>query len=222
MAALGMPPDLPDFDQLQAMGEGYLLDAVAQQVAANTNLPFADVAAKAALKEFIEKGKEAAQGGGGGASPWIPDDSKQYKPLLLTLAVTNPSATGSTPAMYLEITEPGGSRYKQRTVAVPALAPGQSVKVSVALEPVQDPKAWMALLPAQEEYLKALGIMGSAGEQKIVLAKIAQADTALKNWRTTYLSGTVQLQAALKLPPFVYKVAYQTSCFADKQGCLVQ
>ena len=46
MAALGMPPDLPDFEQLQAMGEGYLVDAVAQQVAAHTNLPFADDAAK--------------------------------------------------------------------------------------------------------------------------------------------------------------------------------
>ena len=46
LAALGMPPDLPDFEQLQAMGEGYLVDAVAQQVAAQTNLPGADDAAK--------------------------------------------------------------------------------------------------------------------------------------------------------------------------------
>ena len=63
IAELGMPPDLPDFDQLQAMGEGYLLDAVAQQVAAQTNLQCTDDPAKAALKEFIAQGKEAMQGG---------------------------------------------------------------------------------------------------------------------------------------------------------------
>ena len=215
MAALGMPPDLPDFEQLQAMGEGYLVDAIAQQVASQTNLPFADEAAKAALKEFIEEGKEAMQGGSG-SSAWIPDDSRQYKPLLLTLAVSNPSTTSSTPAMYLEVSEPGGSRYVPRTVAVPGLAPGQSVKVSLALNPLKDPKAWMALLPTQEDLAQMVLKPG------VVLTKSNQAEAALKDWRAAYLTGTVQLQAALKLPPFVYKVAYQTSCFANKQGCLVQ
>ena len=184
------------------------------------------------MKEFIEQGKEAMQGGSGGASPWMPDDSKQYKPLLLTLAVSNPSPTGATPAMYLEVSEPGGSRYKLRTVTVPSLAPGQSVKVAVSLEPVQDPKAWIGLLPTQAEYLKATSIMGSGGgglgglqtdpAKKLIQTKTAQADAALKAWRTAYLTGTVSLQAALKIPPFVYKVAYQTSCFANQQGCLVQ
>jgi hypothetical protein len=216
MAALGMPPDLPDFEQLQAMGEGYLLDAVAQQVAAQTNLTFADEAAKAALKEFIEKGKDAMQGGGGGSSPWIPDDSKQYKPLLLTLAVSNPSTTGTTPPMYMEVSEPGGARYKPRTVTVPSLAPGHSVNIAVALEPVQDPKAWMELLPSDED------IQNAITKIDVIDAKISQAKAGLHAWRTAYLTGTVQLQAALKIPPFVNKVAYQTSCFADKQGCLVQ
>jgi len=125
LAALGVPPDLPDFDQLQAMGEGYLLDAVAQQVAAKTGSELAGTVAKEALQEFIAKGKAAAQGGNGGGGVWIPDDSKQYKPLLLTLAVSNPSTTGATPAMYLEVSEPGGKRYLPRTVAVPSLAPKQ-------------------------------------------------------------------------------------------------
>ena len=232
MAALGMPPDLPDFEQLQAMGEGYLLDAVAQQVAAKTGMDAAGELAKQALKEYIDKGKEAMQGGSGGGGAWIPDDSKQYKPLLLTLAVSNPSATGATPAMYLEVSEPGGKRYLPRTVAVPSLLPTQSVNVSVALDPVNDPKAWMELLPTQAEYLAATSLGGSSGgfggslttdpADKLVQTKTAQADAALKSWRSTYLTGSVNLQAALKQPPFVYKVAYKTQCFADKQGCLVQ
>ena len=231
MAALGMPPDLPDFEQLQAMGEGYLLDAVAQQVAAKTGMDAAGELAKQALKEYIAKGKEAMQGGGGGSSPWVPDDSKQYKPLLLTLAVSNPSATGTTPAMYLEVSEPGGKRYLPRTVAVPSLLPTQSVNVSVALDPVNDPKAWMELLPTQAEYLAATSLGGSSGgfggslttdpADKLVQTKSAQADAALKSWRSTYLTGSVNLQAALKQPPFVYKVAYKTQCFADKAMCTV-
>ena len=232
LAALGVPPDLPDFDQLQAMGEGYLLDAVAQQVVAKTGSDLAGTVAKEALQEFIAKGKAAAQGGNGGGGAWIPDDSKQYKPLLLTLAVSNPSTSGATPAMYLEVSEPGGKRYLPRTVAVPSLAPTQSVKVSVVLDPVNDPKAWMALLPTQAEYLAATSLGGSSGgfggsltidpADKLVQTKTAQADAALKSWRSTYLTGSVNLQAALKQPPFVYKVAYKTQCFADKQGCLVQ
>jgi hypothetical protein len=216
LAALGMPPDLPDFEQLQAMGEGYLLDAVAQQVAAQTNVPFADEAAKAALKEFIEKGKESMQSGGGGSSPWIPDDSKQYKPLLLTLAVSNPSTTGSSPALYMEVSEPGGSRYKPRTVAVPALARGHSVNVAVSLEPVTDPKAWMERLPTEEEKQNVIV------NANVLLTKTDQAKADLQAWRTKYMAGAVNLQVALKLPPFVSTVAYKTQCFAEKPGCLVQ
>jgi hypothetical protein len=232
LAALGVPPDLPDFDQLQAMGEGYLVDAIAQQVAAKTGMPFADEAAKAAIKEFIAKGKEAMQGGNGGGGAWVPDDSKQYKPLLLTLAVSNPSATSATPAMYLEVSEPGGKRYLQRTVAVPSLAPKQWVNVSVALDPVSDPKAWMELLPTQADYLKAYPPMDSSGgwagnltsdpDKTLVATKTAQAEAALKVWRTAYLTGSIPLQAALKQPPFVYQVAYKTSCMADKPACQVQ
>jgi hypothetical protein len=232
LAALGVPPDLPDFDQLQAMGEGYLLDAVAQQVAAKTGSELAGTVAKEALQEFIAKGKAAAQGGNGGGGAWVPDDSKQYKPLLLTLAVSNPSAAGATPAMYLEVSEPGGKRYLPRTVAVPSLLPKQLVNVSVALDPVSDPKAWMELLPTQADYLKAYPPMDSSGgwagglssdpNKTLIATKTAQAEAALKAWRTAYLTGSVPLQAALKQPPFVYKVACKTSCMADKPACLVQ
>jgi hypothetical protein len=234
LAAVGMPPDLPDFEQLEAMGEGYLVDAIAQQVAAQSNVPFAEDAAKAALEEFIKKGKEAMQGGNG-SSPWIPDDSKQYKPLLLTLAVSNQSASGPTAAMYLEITEPAGSRYKPATVAVPSLLPGHSVNVSVALQPIKDPKGWMALLPTPEEYMKwqinqasnagkpgGVGGINPGPDEQLIKTKTDAAYADLQAWRTQYLTGVVNLQAALKVPPFAAKTAYETSCFANKQGCLVQ
>jgi hypothetical protein len=201
-------------------------------VAAKTGSELAGTVAKEALQEFIAKGKAAAQGGNGGGGAWVPDDSKQYKPLLLTLAVSNPSAAGATPAMYLEVSEPGGKRYLPRTVAVPSLLPKQLVNVSVALDPVSDPKAWMELLPTQADYLKAYPPMDSSGgwagglssdpNKTLIATKTAQAEAALKAWRTAYLTGSVPLQAALKQPPFVYKVAYKTSCMADKPACLAQ
>jgi hypothetical protein len=134
--------------------------------------------------------------------------------------------------MYLEVSEPGGKRYLPRTVAVPSLLPKQLVNVSVALDPVSDPKAWMELLPTQADYLKAYPPMDSSGgwagglssdpNKTLIATKTAQAEAALKAWRTAYLTGSVPLQAALKQPPFVYKVACKTSCMADKPACLVQ
>jgi hypothetical protein len=102
---------------------------------------------------------------------------------------------------------------------VPSLAPGTSVNVSVSLDPTNDPKAWMGLMPGLEETMAA---SFKPDAKKLVQAKFDQASTARQAWRATYLTGVVNLQAALKQPPFVYKVAYQTSCFANKQGCLVQ
>jgi hypothetical protein len=103
----------------------------------------------------------------------------------------------------------------------------------LALKPLQDPKGWMDLLPTAEDYAKFRSAMGGAkgswgggvspySPEDPIQQKLDQAEAALKDWRTAYLTGVVNFEATLKLPPFVSKVAYQTSCFANKQGCLVQ
>lgn len=209
LVALGMPPDLPDFEQLQAMGEDYLAEAIAQQVAAQTGLPGADVATKAAVKEMIAKTKEAAESGGG-SSLWIPDDGHRYKPMLIVVSASNPASSPSA-AMYLELSEPGGAHYVTSKVAVPSLAPGESLKIAIALQPVDDPEAWMQLLPVDADPFKL-----AANLEKVLAAK-----NALSAWRAKYLKGTVTITARLTLPPFVGKDVWQTSCFADKVGCLV-
>lgn len=213
LVALGMPPDLPDFDALEAMGEDYLAETIAQQVAAQTGVPFADEATKAAVKKMIDEGKKAADSGGGGSSNfWIPDDGHQYKPLLVMLSVSNPGAK-NTAAMYLEITETG-TRYKGATALIPSLQPNQSFKVGIALQATKDPKAWMALLPTKDDYTNPLDL-GTA------VTKTQQAEAALKAWRSEYLSGTVTFRAKLILSPFDKQV-FERSCKADQPACLVQ
>ena len=212
LIALGMPPDLPDFNALQSMGEDYLAETIAQQVAAQTGVPFADEATKQAVKEMIDKGTQAAESGGGGSSMfWIPDDARQYKPLLVMVSASNTGAA-NTAAMYLEITETG-TRYKGATLLIPSLQPNQSFKVGVALKPTKDPKGWMELLPTKEDYESML--LGTA------VTKLQQAEAALKAWRSEYLSGMVTFRARLILSPFDKQV-FERSCMADKPQCLVQ
>ncbi len=210
LVALGMPPDLPDFEQLQAMGEDYLAETIAQQVAASTGLPGADIATKAAVKKMIDDAKAAAQSGAG--STWIPDDGRIYKPMLIIVTASNPEATPSA-AMYLELSEPGGTHYNTSTVPVPSLDPGQSLKIAIALTPVDDPKAWMDLLPTAADYQTV--------NLAPVIEKSKAAEAALNEWRAKYLSGMVNFSARLTLPPFVGKSIWQTTCFADKTGCVL-
>jgi hypothetical protein len=212
LVALGMPPELPDFDQLEAMGEGYLVDTIAANAAAS-GIPFSEDAAKLALQEMIKKGKEASTSGGSGATLWIPDPGHQYKPLLLMVNVANPSRTASTPAMYLEITETGGAHYQPASVAFPALAPGKSFKLAVALKPVDDPKAWMNLLPSQEELSKAVTTAN------VIAEKQNEAYKAWQAWGAKYTKGSLQFHAALKSPPFVRKDLFNAACKADQPTC---
>jgi hypothetical protein len=218
LAAVGMPPSLPDFDQLQTMGEGYLVEMVAEQ-AAQSGVPFAKDAASKALEEMIAQGKAAASSGGGGSGFWIPDASRRYKPLLLVVQVSNPLAK-PTNAIHLEVTEIGGDRYLPRKTYVPALASKQSYKVAVALEPRSDPGDWMNLLPTQDDLGK--GLMMDA---KAVLHKREQAKAAHAAWSAKYQGGQVQLQVSMR-PAFGestgHQIAFKKTCDAKASMCVVQ
>lgn len=203
LAAIGMPPDLPDFDQLQAMGEGYLVDMVAQQ-AAQSGVPFSEDATRAALKEMIKQGKEAMSGGSS-SGDWIPDDSRRYKPMLLTMEVSNTLPDGAmTTAVDLTLAETGSARYRSQRVPIPRLAAGKSYRLAVALEPTSDPGAWMDLLPTAQD-IKMFDMSG-------YFAKQDQAKAAWSSWKSTYTTGPdIKLKGDMR-PQFGastgYKIAF--------------
>lgn len=182
MTALGMPPELPDFDQLEAMGEGYLVDTLAQQ-AAQSGVPFSEDATKYAVQTMIDKGKEAADSGSGtGASIWIPDTHYQYRPLLVMLQLDNPANRTAMP-VTLTITDTGGDHYLAQSIQIPPMAAKRSYKVAVALKPKDDPKAWMDLLPSDPSTFITDWV-----------TKMDQAHNALKQWRAKYCKGNVTLR----------------------------
>jgi hypothetical protein len=176
---------------------------------------------------MIEKGKEAYSSGGSGAPLWIPDESKQYAPVLLTFTVSNKSQQPTTP-VYLQLLEPGGARYLPLKVPIQALAPGGSYKISLALQPADDPAFFMKLLPTVEDYQKNNVAKPNSLEHAItyanIQAKVKNGYATLEAWKQKYTTGTVNFQVDLLALPWGSKYeALKTNCgAAPPKKCTVQ
>jgi hypothetical protein len=153
MAALGLPPALPNYDQLVGLGEDYLVQCAAEQV----GVPPED--AKQAVDLIKDQLKSDCQGGGDPSVFWVHAPDYCYRPSFLTLAVTNPGTQPTTPldlvvshSVYTppwkdvgDITGyyyPDGLQSQQvfsdRTMHLPALRPGQTLVVPIFLKETYD------------------------------------------------------------------------------------
>jgi hypothetical protein len=127
LAAVGLPPSLPNFDAL--VDEG--LDYVAGYVAARTGLPKEGVGEVIGI--FANEAR-AAQGGGGGLPDWLTYDNR-FRPAVLALEVTtNPLAPlAPIPTTFFRVGSAPGGVYLPATVP---LEQGQSnFKVALTLRP---------------------------------------------------------------------------------------
>lgn len=177
LACLGLPPSVPDWDQLVDLGGDYL----AAYVAAQAGVP----------EELVDQGIDAmvaaARDGGGAAAPvLIPDPDHRYRPLALTLTVSNTGGTTTRP-VDLVVTDKGGRLYQPVTVPVPAMAPGASLKIPVFPCPVVDPHGWMGNLyqpePGDEQDFGKLAQRIVDGQQ--------EAQKALAGWTKAHTQGVV-------------------------------
>lgn len=154
MAALGIPPSLPNFDELCSMGADYLETVVAEQV---PGLP--PDAAKAAIDGFVSAAKRASEGGDG-AAIFVQAPSERRSPAVLWLEASNPSSQPTTPLdaqiifgkytpdwkqvadmtnkAYLDGFPPRQVFLNRDQVHLPSLRPGQKLRVPVVLEPSYD------------------------------------------------------------------------------------
>lgn len=175
LTSVGVPPSLPDFDQVVADLEKQGIDAVTKTIAeaaVSQGLPgpLAEEAANQAVTHLVEQAKKAAATGAKGGSSqapsdWKPDPGLAYRPGALLLELTNASDGPSAEIVLglvhenpkkLSVPEiPRLDGWLPETVEVgglrpqfrrvPPLAPGGSLRVELTLVPVPDPHGWLDL-----------------------------------------------------------------------------
>jgi hypothetical protein len=192
MAAAGMPPEIPDVEQLKAMGEGYLVDAVADYAEAQTGVPVPP-AVREEIRQQAAKMIDDAAGnvfaGGEGSSLFVPDVTYQFHGPIVVVDLTN------THNQYVSMTEPlriedQTGRYKVESFFIPPIRPGQTLRIALTLDPIQDPKAWMNLLPSGEDS----PLFGTYWQ------KMDNAEAALEEWRALYRTDDLTLK--VKVGPY--------------------
>jgi hypothetical protein len=188
LTAAGMPPELPDVEALQAMGEGYLVDAVADYAEANIGVavpPEAREELRKQLHKMIDDAAANVSTGGEGSQLYIPDVAYQYHGPIVVIDLSNPSQYWSM-AAPLRVDDLTG-RYQGRTFFVPPIGPGQSFRIALTLDPIQDPRAWMDLMPTKDDLIFSVEYW----------EKYEAGRTALRDWTTTYQTGDLVLKVTV-------------------------
>lgn len=175
--AVGLPPTLPNFDQMVDMGADYL----AAKIAAEAGVP--EGAAQEAMGAFVDevrKSRERAP-----SDVWlVPDPDCQYRPGHVLLTVTNRS-TGFSQAVVLHLRPKEGAFYKESELPVPPMAPGATMRIPVFLQPAEDPSGWRGLLPTAQD----------GPNPGVYFQKHQQALAARALWEAKYAAATTTFEA---------------------------
>jgi hypothetical protein len=152
LAAVGMPPSLPNFDQMVAMGEGYLVETLAAQAQQELGVP-EDVARRAAaetLKQVKQEAVKLANHGPGG-NEWLrPHPDYVYQHARFEVEVSNPTKQqiGGSVLVHVE------GIYRPARLPVSLLKPGQRLVIP-ALLPEFDGDYWYEI--ARRNFRSAFG-----------------------------------------------------------------
>ncbi len=135
LASMGIPPSIPNFDQLASMGSDYLTKTLLAQAGVDPGM--ADLAnqidpdtVKQGVNAFID------YSGSGGPNGLKPDPAYQYHPAYMIVEVTNSQGEPTLPGT-LEISEPNHV-FVQKSVAIPSLQPGETLRIPIVFEQVPD------------------------------------------------------------------------------------
>lgn len=174
MMAMGIPPSIPDFDQLVGRLEDQGVDALADaavSAAASQGVPLPKEVAKAAIQKLKNDAVAAAASGApGGNTLFKPDPNLAYRPASMLFEARNADNNRTTAATTLRLinghsqkgpgpydfitTGGGGGRFQTANISLPALKPRSSVRFVVTLEPLQDPHAWLSIRDEAQELFK--------------------------------------------------------------------
>ena len=135
MAAIGLPPAIPDFDVLCGMGKEYLVETIASSAGVDEEL------AGRVADKFIQEARKAGNGGGNASCWFKPDPDFYYRPGYVEMTVTNPHNVPTDKIIArVKISTTDNETGKELTLyhdgvlTIPALAPGKSFTVPVFLE----------------------------------------------------------------------------------------
>ena len=173
LAACGLPPDLPNFDELVEMGKGNLAATLVAQ-AGLADVPLSDELARQMMDKIAEQAASAANNGPSGNQFMRPLPDKQFRPAFVRVRITNPAGAGRRDAGLDFL---AWDLYRERYVPVPRLKPGESREVTVFLEP--DYSSW------ERKYLLEHGGM-------------AAGDSDMRaGWEDLYYEGEADMLASV-------------------------
>ncbi len=146
MAAVGVPPGIPNFDELTDMGVGYLVAVATEQaIGAGVEPLLAAEAAERGVNVFVDEMRKQANGGGNMDAFFKPDPDYYYRPACMELKITNPeSAPTNQVTGKIRITVKDGNwdedLFHEAFFHVPSIRPGETLTLPVYLEEYMEDK----------------------------------------------------------------------------------
>jgi hypothetical protein len=204
LAALGVPPDIPNFDQLVAQlkqGGVELLAAELVGAAGAENIPLAQDAAEAAITKVLDEVQKVATEGDPKAPVWVPDPAGLYRPAVLVVELRNPNFPVAVKVDAIRLTSTKMFGPMEIPLKGVTIAHGQTVRVPIFPTPTAAPDAWIKMLPAAPDRQACLNSLmaqpGGATTCKTALAgctpacqllikKEQDAKHALESWQKQY------------------------------------
>ena len=129
LTAVGVPPDLPNFDELVEMGKGNLAEMIAAE-ASSAGVPMTSELAHKMMDEVIRQAEQIGKHGKNGQQWLRPDPDFQYRPAYMKISVHNPPQAGLRDAGLSLYT---WRVYKTEYQPIPNLQPGETRELTVFL-----------------------------------------------------------------------------------------
>jgi len=193
MTSLGIPPTLPNFDQLISDGKGYLAASLADQVPGLTP----DLART--IIDFTVEQAAAARRGAMDPNLWCrPDPDARYRPAVVTVSLGNTGALPTSPTwLYLNVFTGNTSLFLPAKILVPPIPPRSNITIRVNLNEATDDinaASWLAAYtaPRQMTIRWTLDVRVRPGEA-------VTYKPAMKDGSIPALTGTIAAQ--LGVPP---------------------
>lgn len=133
LAAMGIPPSIPNFDQLTSMGSDYMAKTLLETAGVDPDMvDFVNRIEPDTIKQGVNAFID--ESGSGGPYGLKPDPAYQYHPAYMIVEVKNNQNEPTLPGTFM-ISEPNHV-FVHKPVAIPSLQPAESLRIPLIFNPV--------------------------------------------------------------------------------------